>query len=132
MIMILLLLFLLEYAYACAECNGPKSNFRFVAYNKTTHKWYHNTVLHKQKISKLDSHQKVQNGKLPDISTKQIGATVYFKNLIMKFLGQFMSKRGLTYNPVLTFHVMCMTNFFRKITESAAVLIFEAKRQRGF
>lgn len=124
---VLILLFIFEYAYACAKCNGEKSNFRFVRYNTDTNRWYYDEELHKQKVLKLERNAAGEKI-IPEISKRRFRALVYLKNKVMDYFKTFInnnpeqSYRRL--NPILVFHVFCMSLFFQKITESAVIMLF--------
>jgi hypothetical protein len=119
--MILLLLFLIEYAYACDICNNNKSNYRIVTYHIPTKRWRHDKNVQASLIKKL---QKDENNVtiIPAISRKQFGAMVYVKNRVMDYLQ--VRTAGTPLDHALVYHVMSMCNFFRKITEAGIVMLF--------
>jgi hypothetical protein len=121
--MILLLLFLIEYAYACDICNNNKSNYRIVTYHIPSKRWRHDKRVQATLIKKLSKDANTNEVTIPDISRKQFGAMVYVKNRVMDYLEARTAGTPLDHGE-LTYHVMSMCNFFRKITEAGVVMLF--------
>lgn len=120
--MILLLLFLIEYAYACDICNNNKSNYRIVTYHIPSKRWRHDKRVQATLIKKLSKDANTNEVTIPDISRKQFGAMAYVKNRVMDHLEDRTA--GTHLEHALVYHVMSMCNFFRKITEAGVVMLF--------